>query len=52
VLLIVGFPLSDVLEGIVAIGSEAIVFGILWGFAGYALLSLRGTVAEQSLRVG
>jgi hypothetical protein len=41
VLLIIGFPLSDVLDGIVARGTEAIVFGILWGLVGYALLSLR-----------
>ena len=41
VLLIVGFPLGDVLDGIVARGTEAIVFGILWGLVGYALLSLR-----------
>jgi len=51
VLLIIGFPLGDVLDEIVARGSEAIVFGILWGLVGYALLSLRGTVAVQPSRV-
>ena len=51
VLLIVGFPLGDVLDEIVASGSEGIVFGIVWGLVGYALLSLRGAIAEQSLRV-
>jgi uncharacterized membrane protein YhaH (DUF805 family) len=52
VLLIVGFPLSDVLDEIVASGSEGVVFGIVWGLVGYALLSLRGAIAEQFLRVG
>lgn len=51
-LLIVGFPLGDVLDEIVASGSEGIVFGIVWGLVGYALLSLRGAIAEQSLSVG
>ena len=52
VLLIVGFLLGDVLDDIVASGSEGIVFRIVWGLVGYALLSLRGAIAEQSLRVG
>jgi hypothetical protein len=50
VLLIVGFPLGDVVEDF-ASGSEALVFAILWGLIGYALLSLRGTVAGQPSRV-
>jgi hypothetical protein len=51
VLLIVGFPLGDVLDSIVAVGSEGIVLGILWGLVGYALLWQRGTEAEQPSRV-
>jgi hypothetical protein len=51
VLLIVGFPLGDVLDNSVASGSEGIVFGILWGLVGYGLLSLRDTVAEQPPRL-
>jgi hypothetical protein len=39
VLLIVGFPLGDVSNAIVAEGSEAFVFGIVWGLVGYALLT-------------
>src|ERR671910_1815201 len=35
VLLIVGFPLGDVSNAIVAEGSEAFVFGIVWGLVGY-----------------
>src|SRR5215210_8542987 len=31
VLLIVGFPLGDVVDMVVGMGSEAIVFGIRWG---------------------
>jgi hypothetical protein len=50
VLLIVGFPLGDILNSVAA-GSEKIVFAIVWGSIGYALLSLRGTVAEQPSRV-
>jgi hypothetical protein len=50
VLLIVGFPLGDFLDN-VAEGSEAIVFAIVWGSIGYALLSPRVTVAEQPSRV-
>jgi hypothetical protein len=47
VLLIVAFPLGDLSNAIVS-GGEGILLGILWGSVGYALLSLRGTVAEQS----
>jgi hypothetical protein len=50
VLLIVGFPLGDFLEN-VARGSENVVFTIVWGSIGYALLSRRSAVAEQSSRV-
>jgi hypothetical protein len=50
VLLIVGFPLGDILNN-VAEGIENIVFAIVWGSIGYALLSRRGTVAEQPSRV-
>src|SRR5215204_2724038 len=50
VLLIVGFPLGDFLNN-VAVGSENIVLAIVWGLIGSALLSLRGTVAEQPSRV-
>ena len=46
VLLIAGFPLGAVLKTVRA-GIENIVFSIAWGLIGYALLSLRGTVAEQ-----
>jgi hypothetical protein len=46
VLLIVGFPLGDVLNGFRE-GIENIVLAIVWGLIGYALLSRRGTVAEQ-----
>ena len=46
VLLIVGFPLGDFLNN-VAVGGENIVFAIVWGLIGYALLSRRSTVAEQ-----
>ena len=51
VLLIVGFPLGDVLDGIVARGSEAIVLGILWGLVGYALLSSSRVPDQQPSRV-
>jgi hypothetical protein len=51
VLLIVGFPLGAVLEEVVAVGSENIVFAIVWGSVGYALLSRRDMVAEQPSRV-
>src|ERR671910_3234889 len=50
VLLIVGFPLGDFLNN-VAVGSENLVFAIVWGLIGSALLSLRGSVAEQLSRV-
>jgi hypothetical protein len=52
VLLIVGFPLGDILEGVVGLGSENIVFAIVWGLIDYALLSAKGsTVAEQPSHV-
>ncbi len=51
VLLIVGFPLGAVLEEIVAQGSENIVFAVVWGLIGYALMSRRGSVAQQPSRV-
>ncbi len=50
-LLVFGFPLGDVLESIVAMGSEGIVLGMLWGLVGYALLWQRGPVVEQPSRV-
>jgi hypothetical protein len=46
VLLIIGFPLGDVLDETLASGSEAIMLGILWGLVSYAHLSLRDAVAE------
>ena len=46
VLLIVGFPLGGVLDENVARGSEGIVFGIVWGLVGYALLS-SGSAPDQ-----
>jgi hypothetical protein len=49
-LLIVGFPLGDFLNN-VAVGSENIVLATVWGLISSALLSLRGTVAEQPSRV-
>jgi hypothetical protein len=52
VLLIVGFPLGDVLDGIVAEGSAGIVFGIVWGLVGYALLSSSSALDQQPARVG
>ena len=51
VLLIVGFPLGDVLDSIVARGSEGIVFGIVWGLVGYALLSSSRAPDQQPVRV-
>jgi hypothetical protein len=51
VLLIVGFPLGDILEGVVGVGSENIVLGIVWGSIGYALLSQSSTAAERPSRV-
>jgi hypothetical protein len=47
VLLIVGFPLGDVADGVIGEGSEAIVLGILWGLVSYALLS---TIRAQDHR--
>ena len=51
VLLIVGFPLGDALDGIVAEGSEGIVLGIVWGLVGYALLSSSSALDQQPTRV-
>jgi len=51
VLLIVGFPLGDRLDEIVARGSEGIVFGIVWGLVGYALLSSSSALVQQPTRV-
>ena len=51
VLLIVGFPLGGVLDENVARGSEGIVFGIVWGLVGYALLSSSRTLDQQHARV-
>jgi hypothetical protein len=50
VLLIVGFPLGDVLDEIVASGSEGIVFGIVWGLVGYAVLSSSSALDQQPVR--
>ena len=50
VLLIVAFPPGALLENVRA-GIENIVFAIVWGLIGYALLSRRGAVAEQPSRV-
>jgi hypothetical protein len=44
VLLIVGFPLGDIADMVVA-GSEGIVFGIVWGLLGRALLQRTRVVA-------
>ena len=51
VLLIVGFPLGGVLDENVARGSEGIVFGIVWGLVGYALLSSSRPLDQQHARV-
>src|SRR5918993_261188 len=51
VLLIVGFPLGGVLDENVARGSEGIVFGIVWGLVGYALLSSSRALDQQHGRV-
>ena len=51
VLLIVGFPLGDIMDEIVARGSEGIVFGIVWGLVGYALLSSGRTPDRRFVRV-
>ena len=52
VLLIVGFPLGDVLDEVVARGSEGLVFGIVWGLVGYALLTSSSALDQQPARVG
>ena len=52
VLLIVGFPLGDIVDELVARGSEGIVFGIVWGLVGYALLSSSSASNQQHGRVG
>ena len=52
VLLMVGFPLGDVVNAVIAEGSEAIVLGILWGLLGYALLASSRAPHQQPLRVG
>jgi hypothetical protein len=51
VLLIVGFPLGDVVDTTIGEGSEAIVLGILWGLVGYALLSSARAPGQQPVRV-
>jgi hypothetical protein len=51
VLLIVGFSLGDIFDEIVARGSEGIVFGIVWGLVGYALLSSNSAPNCRSVRV-
>jgi uncharacterized membrane protein YhaH (DUF805 family) len=51
VLLIVGFPLGDVVDTTIGEGSEAIVLGILWGLVGYALLSSSRAPNRRSVRV-
>jgi hypothetical protein len=52
VLLIVGFPLGAILDENVARGSEEIVFGIVWGLVGYALLSSGSALDQNHARVG
>ena len=52
VLLITGFPLGDVVDEMVVRGSEGIVFAIVWGLVGYALLSTSVRVqGRRSVRV-
>ncbi len=51
VLLIVGFPLGDVVDTTIGEGSEAIVLGILWGLVGYALLSSARAPDQRPVRV-
>ncbi len=51
VLLIVGFPLGDVVNTVIGEGSEAIVLGLLWGLVGYALLSISRAPNQPSVRV-
>jgi hypothetical protein len=46
VLLIVGFPLGDILDMVVGAGTEGIVFGIVWGLVGYALLQRTKAMAR------
>ena len=50
-LLIVGFPLGDVVDTTIGEGSEAIVLGILWGLVGYALLSSARAPDQRPVRV-
>jgi hypothetical protein len=50
VLLIVGFPLTVPLDVAIS-GAGGIALGIVWALVGYALMSRRGTVAEQPSRV-
>ena len=50
VLIIVGFPLGDVSNALIR-GGEAIVFAIVWGLVGWALLSRSGSLEEQASRV-
>jgi len=52
VLLMIGFPLGDVVNAVIAEGSEAIVLGILWGLLGYALLASSRAPNQPSVRVG
>ena len=52
VLLIVGFPPGAILDENVARGSEGIVFGIVWGLVGHALLSSGSALDQQHGRVG
>lgn len=49
VLLIVGFPLSVVLDVLAGVGGE--LLGVVWTLVGYALLSNGEASAEQSRRV-
>ncbi len=51
VLLIVGFPLGDVVDTTIGEGSEAIVLGILWVLVGYALLSSARAPDQRPVRV-
>ena len=49
VLLVVSFPLDDILDW--GVLSESIVFALVWGSIGYALMSRSGTLTEQPSRV-
>jgi len=51
VVLIVGFPLGDVVNTVIGEGSEAIVLGLPWGLVGYALLSSSRAPDQQPVRV-